>query len=123
MSKGGMMKFLKFVPPIAVAIALSAAPSAMANQTKNITVTNSTTYTMTELYASSTYNATDWSGSSNLLSGQSIAPGQSMTIPIADGTNYCHYDFMGVLYGAAQRSYQYTIDTCHGDSANWTVTQ
>jgi hypothetical protein len=78
---------------------------------------------MTELYASSTYNSSDWSSSSNLLtSGQSIAPGQTSTIPISDGTDYCHYDFMGVLYGAAQASYQYAIETCHG-SAQWTISQ
>jgi hypothetical protein len=115
------MKFLKFVPPIAIIIAIAAASTAMADRTKNITVTNNTTYTMTALYASSSYYATDWSGSSNLLSGQSIGPGQSATIPISDGTDYCHYDFMGILYGAAQSSYQYTINTCDGDSAQWTV--
>src|ERR1700693_2429038 len=106
MSKGGTMKFLKFMPPIVIVIALAAVPTAMADRTKNITVINNTTYTMTELYASSRYHATDWSGCSNLLSGQSVPPGQSMTIPISDGTDYCHYDFMGVLYGAAQSSYQ-----------------
>ncbi|HLI79647.1 MAG TPA: hypothetical protein VKV03_06670 [Candidatus Binataceae bacterium] len=115
------MKFLKFVPPAVIAIAIAAAPCAMADG-KNITVTNKTTYTMTELYASSSYHATDWSGTSNLLSGQSIAPGQSTTVPISDGTSYCHYDFMGVLYGAAQSSYQYMVNTCDGDSAQWTVT-
>jgi len=117
------MKFLKFMPPIVIVIALAAVPTAMANQTKNITITNNTTYTMTELYASSSYHATDWTGSSNLLSGQSIAPGQSTTLSISDGTNYCHYDFMGVLYGAAQSAYQYMINTCDGDSAKWSVTQ
>lgn len=117
------MKFLKFVPPAVIAIAIGAAPCARADQTKNITVINNTTYTMTELYASSSYHATDWTGSSNLLSGQSIAPGQSLKVPIADGTSYCHYDFMGVLFGAAQSSYQYMINTCDGDSATWPVNQ
>ncbi len=116
------MKFLKFMPPVVVAVALAAAPTAMADQTKSITVINNTTYTMTELYASSSYHATDWSGSSNLLSGQSVGPGQSLTVPISDGTNYCHYDFMGILFGAAQASYQYTINTCDGNSGKWAVT-
>jgi hypothetical protein len=117
------MKTLKFLPPVMMVVTLAAASIALASQTRRITVTNNTTYTMTELYASSTYHGTDWTSSSNLLSGQSIAPGQSATVSIADGTNYCHYDFMGVLYGAAQRAYQYQIDTCDGNSANWSLNQ
>lgn len=112
------MKSVRFLPPVIVLVALAYVPTAMA---KNLTVTNSTTYTMTELYASSTYHSNDWSSSSNLLTGQSIGPGQSATITISDGTSYCHYDFMGVLYGAAQAAYDYTVDTCDGGSAQWNI--
>ena len=115
------MKSVRFLPPVIVLVALAYIPAAIANSTKNITVVNNTTYTMTQLYASSTYHSSDWSSSTNLLSSQSIGPGQSATIPISDGTDYCHYDFMGVLYGAAQAAYQYTVDTCDSDSAQWTV--
>jgi len=111
------MKSVRFLPPVIVLVALAYVPTAMA---KNITVTNNTTYTMTELYASSTYHSNDWSSSSNLLTGQSIGPGQSATITISDGASYCHYDFMGVLYGAAQAAYDYTVDTCYG-GAQWNI--
>jgi hypothetical protein len=115
------MKSVRFLAPVVMLVAIAYLPVAMANQGKNITVINNTTYTMTELYASSTYHSSDWSSSANLLTGQSIAPGQSATLTISDGTDYCHYDFMGVLYGAAQAAYQYTVDTCQGNSAQWTV--
>jgi hypothetical protein len=115
------MKSVRFLPPVIIVMAIAYLPAAMADNSKNITVTNNTTYTMTELYASSTYHGTDWSSSANLLSGQSIGPGQSATIAISDGTDYCHYDFMGVLYGAAQAAYQYTINTCDSGSAHWSV--
>jgi len=118
-----MMKFLRFLPPMVIVVTFAAASVVLASGAKSITVTNNTTYTMTELYASSTYHSSDWSSSSNLLTGQSIGPGQSTTVAISDGTDYCHYDFMGVLYGAAQRSYQYVINTCDGSSAQWSVSQ
>src|SRR5579862_577458 len=108
MSKERPMKALKFVPPIMILILASFAPIATADQSKNITITNNTSYTMTQLYASSSYHSSDWSGASNLLTGQSIGPGQSSTITISDGTNYCHYDFEAVMYGTSQYSYQYT---------------
>jgi len=116
------MKSVRFLPPVIILIALAYVPIAVADQGKNITVTNNTTYTLTELYASSTYHSSDWSSSSNLLT-SSIAPGQSSTIPISDGTDYCHYDFMGVLYGAAQYAYQYAINTCDPNNSNWSITQ
>jgi hypothetical protein len=114
------MKSVRFLPPVLLVVALAYLPQAIASRSKAITVVNNTSYTMTELYASSTNHSSDWSSSANLLSGQSIAPGGSSTVTISDGTDYCHYDFMGVLYGAAQASYQYSIDTCHGN-AQWTV--
>ena len=116
------MKLFKFLAPTMLLMVASIAPLASADTTKNITVTNNTTYTMTQLYASSTYHSTDWASSTNLLVGQSIGPGQSITVPISDGTSYCHYDFEAVMYGTSQYSYAYTIDTCNGNSAQWTLT-
>jgi len=115
------MKSFKFLPPAAIFAALAIAPVARANSTKSITVTNNTTYTMTELYASSTYHSNDWTSSPNLLTGQSIGPGQTANVTVADGTSYCHYDFMGILFGAAQASYTYTLNTCDSGSNTWTV--
>ena len=113
------MKSRRFLPPVIVLIALAYAPVAMA---RSLTITNNTSYTMTQLYASSTYHSSDWGSSANLLtSGQSIGPGQSSTITISDGTSYCHYDFMAVLYGAAQAAYDYTVDTCAG--GQWNISQ
>jgi hypothetical protein len=115
------MKSVRFLPPVIFLVAIAYIPIAIASQGKSITVINNTTYTMTQLYASSTYHSSDWTSSTNLLGAQSIGPGQSATIPISDGTSYCHYDFMGVLYGAAQSAYQYTVDTCDSGNAQWTV--
>jgi hypothetical protein len=101
---------------------MSGVPSAVADNAKNVTVTNNTTYTMSEFYASSSENAA-WDTSNNLLAGQTIGPGQATTIIIADGLDECTYDLMAVLYGAAEHAYQYQVNTCNGDSAHWTISQ
>jgi hypothetical protein len=115
------MKPLKFLPPVLILIALTST-AVMADSAKSVTIVNNTTYTMTQLYASSTYHSDSWSGATNLLTSQSVGPGQTLNVPISDGTDYCHYDFMGILYGAAQTSYQYVIDTCDSGNNVWTVT-
>ena len=117
------MKKFKFLPPIMLLIATSTAPMAHADSGKSVTINNNSTYTMTQLFASSTYHSSDWNASTNLLTnGQSIGPGQSATVPISDGTSYCHYDFEAVMYGTSQYSYQYAINTCDGNSGQWTIT-
>ena len=97
-------------------------PSAFADQAKTVRVSNNTTYTLTEFYASSSDSST-WNTSNNLLAGQTIAPGQGTTITIAGGgdDDTCNYDLMAVLYGAAEHAYKYQVYTCNGDSASWTV--
>ncbi len=93
-------------------------PAAMADSTKSVTVSNNTTYTMSEFYASSS-DSSSWDTSNNLLAGKSVAPGQATTIVIADGLNICNYDLMAVLYGATQHAYQYHVNAC--DSGSWTI--
>jgi len=96
----------------------TAAPSAMADSAKSVTVTNNTTYTMSEFYASSSDNSS-WDTTNNLLAGKTVPPGQATTIVIADGLNACNYDLMAVLYGATQHAYQYRVNAC--DEGSWTI--
>ncbi len=100
-------------------VALSTA--ALATSNPNIVVTNNTQYTLTELYASSS-SAPSW-GTTNLISGQSIAPGQQTTIYPSSGEDDCSFDLMGVLYGAANHAYQYSVDACHGGGGSWAISQ
>jgi hypothetical protein len=111
------MKSLRYLPALLGILCLTGT-SAMATGTKTVRVTNSTSYTLTEVYASDVHNA-NWDTSTNLISGQSVAPGQQITVTIDDGTATCHYDVMGVLYGAAQHAYTYSVDACDGDL--WTI--
>jgi hypothetical protein len=93
-------------------------PTAVADGGKSVTVTNNTTYTLSEFYASPSADSA-WDTSTNLMAGQTVAPGQSITITIADGVEHCHYDLMAVLYGAAEYAYQYSVDACEGGS--WSI--
>lgn len=113
------MKSLRYLSFLLV-LFMTTAPSAVADNAKTVTVTNKTSYTMNECYASDSDNST-WDTSNNLLAGQTIAPGQVTTITIADGLATCNYDLMAVLYGATQHAYQYRVDTC--DSGSWTISQ
>jgi hypothetical protein len=116
------MKSLKYLSVLLVLSAVTNVPNTMAGSSKNVTVTNNTTYTMSEFYASSS-DAGAWDTTNNLLAGQTVAPGQATTITIADGLDECTYDLMAVLYGAAEHAYQYQVNTCDGDSAHWSVSQ
>jgi len=114
------MKSLKYLPIMLALLATVGAPSAVADQTKQVQVTNNTSYNLYEFYASPTANS-EWDTSNNLLAGQPLAPGQSTNVTIADGTDHCHYDLMGVLYGSAEYAYTYDVETCDGDSAQWNI--
>ncbi len=111
------MKSLKFVILVALFMMIRTG-SASAWGKKAVTVTNNTSYTMNEFYVSAS-DDTGWDSSVNLIAGQSLAPGQVTTINIVDGLEVCHYDLMAVLYGAAQRAYQYRVNACH--NGNWTI--
>jgi hypothetical protein len=116
------MKSLRLASALMVALCMLAAGGSSIADVKAVTVTNSTSYTLTSFYASATYSgAADWSGATNLLAGNTVGPGQTLTIPISDGLYYCHYDLMGVLYGITQAAYSYAVDSCHGGTWNITV--
>ena len=111
------MKSLKYLS-VLLLLTMATAPSAVAFPTKTVTVTNNTSLTLSEFYASPSADS-GWDTSNNLLAGQTLGPGQSTTITIADGEHHCHYDLMAILYGSAEYAYQYEVDTCAGGS--WAV--
>lgn len=120
------MKLSSWLLPVSVLVlCLIAILSGMVRAstgTKSVIVTNNTPYTLTSFYASATYStASDWTGAPDLLAGATLAPGQSTSIPISDGTSHCHYDLMGILYGYTQAAYTYAVDSCDGGSWNITV--
>lgn len=112
------MKSLKYLPILLGFSFMFAIPTAIADGAKSVIVTNNTSFMMTEFYASPSVNSS-WDGSSNLIVGQTIVPGQTATITIADGIDHCHYDLMAVLYGSAEHAYQYSVNACWGGS--WTI--
>jgi hypothetical protein len=111
------MKSLKYLSVVLFLFMSTSTPSAMADHSKTVTVTNNTTYTMSEFYASSS-DSSSWDTSNNLLTGQTVGPGQTTTITIADTQSTCNYDLMAVLYGATQHAYQYHVDACDGGTWN-----
>jgi hypothetical protein len=113
------MKSLKFISTVLFLFLAAGIQTAKADRTRSVTVTNNTTFTMSELYASPSADSS-WDTTSNLLTGQTVGPGQTTTITISDGTHHCHYDLMAVLYGAAEHAYQYQVDTCDG-GRTWNV--
>jgi hypothetical protein len=120
MIKGGVMKSLMFLPPMLAIFIVTGVPMALASNGKNVVVTNNTSYTLNEFYASSS-DSSSWNTSNNLVAGQSIAPGQSKTVSYDDGDDDCTYDLMAVLDGQDQFTYTYQMNTCNGMSAHWTV--
>ena len=113
------MKSLRYLSVLLVLFAMASVP-AFADRTKTVMVTNNTSLNLTEFYASPSADSS-WDTTNNLLAGQTLAPGQSTTITIADGEHHCHYDLMAILYGSAEYAYQYEVDTCSGGS--WAVSQ
>ena len=112
------MKSMRNIVAVLVLFSITGATTARADS-KGITVTNNTSYTMTEFYASPT-SASAFDTSTNLYSGKSLAPGQQATINISDGSENCQYDLMAVLYGATQYAYSYSVNSCTGN-ANWSI--
>jgi len=119
------MKSMCEIAALFVVLSIASVTTAFAGTTKSVTVTNNTTYTLNQLFASSS-DASDWSGATNLLtSGQTIAPGQQATFTISTSggsdDDSCQYDLMAVLYGATQYAYTYSLNTCDGDGSNWNI--
>jgi len=112
------MKSMRSIAAMIVLFSLTGVTPALAHNPKSIVVTNNTTYTMTQFYASPSDSA-GWDTSANLFAGQTLAPGQQATVTINDGIRHCKYDLMAVLYGATQAAYTYSVDACRGGS--WTI--
>lgn len=113
------MKPLRYLL-VLIVLSMTANLSNALADSKTVTVTNNTTYTMSEFYASSS-DSSGWDTGNNLLTGQTVGPGQATTITIADSLAACNYDLMAVLYGATQHAYQYHINACEGGT--WNVHQ
>jgi hypothetical protein len=114
------MKLLRYLPIFLVLFGVTGVTGAIADNSQSVVVINNTSYTLTEFYASDV-DSSSWDTSNNLLSGQSVGPGQQTTINISGDNGDCSYDLMAVLYGAAQHAYQYQVNTCDGGS--WTINQ
>ena len=113
------MKSMQYLSALLVLLIPCVASEAFASGGKTVLVTNNTSYTINEFYASPS-NADGWDTGTNLIAGQSVAPGQAVTVTVADGRDDCTYDLMAILYGAAQYAYEYGVDTCSGGV--WSIT-
>src|ERR1700730_13573137 len=115
------MKKLAWIFCGGVLLSVIARSIPFAQGTKSVLVTNTTSSALSELYASPSV-AGDWDANNpNLLTGDSIAPGQQNIVVVADGTAECNYDRMGVLAGTSAHAGQYTVNACQGWS--WTISQ
>jgi hypothetical protein len=113
------MKSLRYLSASLAFWGLIGGSSAFAN---SVTVVNATSYTLVDLYGSSS-DAAGWDQTLNMIPGHTVAPGGQITVPIGFGggdEGDCHYDFMAVLDGASQAAYQYEVNGCNGDT--WTIT-
>jgi hypothetical protein len=112
---------MKYIAAMIALLSLASVTTAIAGNPKSVVVTNNTSYTMTEFYASSS-DASTWDTTNNLYAGQSLAPGQQATITIGSGSggdDGCDYDLMAVLQGTTQAAYTYSVNTCDGGS--WSI--
>lgn len=115
------MKSIHKLAAMVVLFSVVGVSAAMADG-KSVVVTNNTSYTMTQFYAS-TSDAASWDTTNNLFAGHSLAPGQQATISLGGngGDDSCNYDFMAVLYGATQAAYTYSVNACDG-GGSWAIT-
>ena len=115
------MKSIRKIAVLIVLFSIVGVTAALADDPKSVVVTNNTSYTMTQFYASSS-DSSSWDTTNNLFAGQSLGPGQQTTITINDsgGDDECNYDLMAVLYGTTQAAYTYSVNTCGGGS--WSIT-
>jgi len=114
------MKSMCEIAALIVLLSITGVTTAFADS--NVTVTNNTSYTMTQLYASPS-SAASWNTTSNLLTGGlTVLPGAQLTIPLLGlgDDDSCSYDLMAVLYGATQHAYTYSVNICDG-GGTWTI--
>jgi hypothetical protein len=116
------MKSTRNIAVLIVLFSIAGVTAALADNPRSVVVTNNTSYTMTQFYASSS-DSSSWDTTNNLFAGQSLGPGQQTTIIIngsGDGDDECNYDLMAVLYGTTQAAYSYSVNACSG--GNWSIT-
>jgi hypothetical protein len=114
------MKSILKVAAMIVLFSIAGVGAAIASGSRTVVVTNNTSYTMTQFYASSS-DASSWDTTNNLFSGQTLAPGQQATIDVSSaGGDDCTVDLMAVLYGATQAAYTYSVNACGAGS--WIIT-
>jgi hypothetical protein len=106
-----------------ILFSIAGAGVALAGNPRTVVVTNNTSYTMTQFYASpSSSAASTWDTTNNLYAGQTLAPGQQTTITVDSGDDSdsdCHYDLMAILQGTTQAAYTYSVNACGGGS--WSI--
>ena len=117
------MKLLRVLPVSFALLFLTGVTGAFADGSGTLTATvvNNSSYTLNGIYASSS-DAGNWTvnPSNNLINGQVIPPGQSVTVSIPNnGTGGCSYDLLGELFGSNQYDYEYSLNACNGDT--WTI--
>jgi hypothetical protein len=116
------MKSIRNIAAMIALFGIAGVTNALAANT--IVVTNNTSYTMTQFYASPS-SASSWDTTNNLYAGQSLAPGQTATITVSSSNgdggegDGCTYDLMAVLYGATQAAYTYSVNACNGGT--WSI--
>ena len=112
------MKSLRYTVASLVLFSLIGARTVAADVLKSVTVTNNTSYTMVEFYASSSSNSS-WDMTLNLFAGLSLAPGAQTSIVVGPAAGGCTYDLQAVLNGESQHAYTYGVNACNGGS--WTI--
>jgi hypothetical protein len=117
------MKRSNYLLPFLLLSGLIAAAPVLADGGLSVTVVNNTQYTLNALYASPS-DASSWNTQNNLLTtGQVVNPGAQTTVTFpSPGGDGCQVDLMGILYGAAQYTYQYQVNAC-GGGGTWAINQ
>ncbi|MEB3277555.1 MAG: hypothetical protein VKK42_01350 [Lyngbya sp.] len=104
---------------LALVMGLFATQAEAETESVSFTLVNRTSRNLEEFYASPP-EAEDWE--EDVLGGEVLAPGESITIVIDDGREDCQYDFMGVLGPDAEGTVgrgaliQSGVSVCNGDS-------
>jgi hypothetical protein len=95
-------------------VAFVAVPALAEDRT--VTVTNKTSSTLTEFYASRT-GINDWE--EDIMGQDTLAPDESIEIDIDDGTKSCLYDFKGV-FKDGESAVMAKVNVCEISQFNFT---
>lgn len=92
------MLFSSRVSAVAVALLVVSAVSAQAYD-RRVVITNNTSTTMNEFYASNT-GTNDWQ--EDIFGSKALPAGNEVTVNIDDGSGYCKFDFRAVFEDGAE---------------------